>query len=165
MPRISATVISAVHFVLAPGIVVGLVPWLLTGWERRSSGPVHMWAGGILIVLGAVVLVHGFARFVMEGRGTPSPVAPTERLVVGGLYRYVRNPMYLAVIAAIIGQALVLGRSELLWYVVVVAAVVTLFTRAYEEPTLQHRFGASYDEYRRNVRGWWPRARPWRPAH
>ena len=93
---------------VAPGVVAGLIPWWVTGWEMRA---VPYWAplrvlGGVLIAAGVLVLLHAFLRFVVEGLGTPAPVAPTERLVVGGLYRYVRNPMYLAVGAIIFGQAL-----------------------------------------------------------
>ncbi len=74
-----------------------------------------MWIGGLtLLAAGVLVLVHAFARFVVEGLGTPAPVAPTEHLVMGGLYRYVRNPMYLAVGAIILGQALALGQAILL---------------------------------------------------
>jgi protein-S-isoprenylcysteine O-methyltransferase Ste14 len=110
------------------------------------------------------VLVHAFARFVVEGLGTPAPVAPTRELVVGGLYRYVRNPMYLAVLAAIVGQALLLGRLVLLAYAAVVAAAFVAFVHWYEEPTLAEQFGDRYQAYRRAVPGWWPRRHPWRPA-
>ena len=103
-----------------------------------------------------------FARFVVEGFGTPAPVAPTERLVVGGPYRYVRNPMYLAVGATIVGQALLLGRPILLLYAAAFAVVVLAFVRGYEEPTLAQQFGAEYEDYRRAVPGWRPRLRPWR---
>src|SRR6058998_4255738 len=108
---------SAAFFMLAPGVVAGLVPWWLTGWRMRE--PLPFWAplrvlGAALIVAGTVVLVYAFVQFVTEGVGTPAPVAPTERLVVHGLYRYVRNPMYLAVAAVILGQAAVLGRWVLL---------------------------------------------------
>src|SRR5947208_2461498 len=97
-------------------MVAGLVPWLLTGWHGASwSIPVRV-VGGVLLAMGAVVLVQSFVRFVVEGRGTPAPIAPTERLVVGGLYRHVRNPMYVGVVAAIVGQALLLGRVVLLVY-------------------------------------------------
>jgi protein-S-isoprenylcysteine O-methyltransferase Ste14 len=109
------------------------------------------------------VLVHAFGRFVAEGRGTPAPVAPTERLVVGGLYRYVRNPMYLGVLAAIVGQGLLLGQLGLLAYAALVWVAVATFVQAYEEPTLHARYGAEYDAYRRAVPAWWPRLRPWRP--
>jgi protein-S-isoprenylcysteine O-methyltransferase Ste14 len=109
------------------------------------------------------VLISAFARFVTEGLGTPAPVAPTERLVVGGLYRHVRNPMYLAVLAAIVGQALILGRAALLVYGAVVAVAFVAFVRLYEEPTLKATFGDAYETYRRAVPGWWPRVHPWTP--
>ena len=114
----------------------------------------------MLIALGAGVLLEGFARFVVEGAGTPAPVAPTEQLVVGGLYRYVRNPMYLAVGAVILGQAAVLGRWVLVIYALIFGATVWSFVHWYEEPTLSQQFGPAYDEYRRSVPGWWPRLRP-----
>ena len=114
-------------------------------------------AGIVLLAAGVAVLLHAFARFVAEGLGTPAPVAPTERLVVGGLYRYVRNPMYLAVAATIVGQALILGRPGLLLYALAFLLTVATFVRLYEEPTLARRYGAEYDAYRRAVRGWWPR--------
>jgi protein-S-isoprenylcysteine O-methyltransferase Ste14 len=117
-----AAVGSAAFFVLAPGVVAGFIPWWLTGWEVRE--PLPQWAplrvlGVVLLASGAIVLLHAFGRFVVEGVGTPAPVAPTQHLVVGGLYRYVRNPMYVAVLAAIVGQALVFGRLVLLLYAAV----------------------------------------------
>lgn len=147
--------------VAAPGVVAGLVPWLLTGWRSDDPPLVLAVLGAALIAIGAAVLVHTFARFVAEGRGTPAPVAPTERLVVGGLYRHVRNPMYLAVGATIVGQALLLGQFGLLAYAAVFGAVVFSFVRLYEEPTLSAQFGAGYDAYRRSVPGWLPRLGPW----
>jgi hypothetical protein len=112
-----AAVGSVVFLVLAPGVVAGLVPWLLTDWEVEE--PIPHWlplriVGLALLGIGVVVLLDAFARFVREGLGTPAPVAPTEHLVVGGLYRYVRNPMYLAVASIIVGQALLLGQLVLL---------------------------------------------------
>jgi protein-S-isoprenylcysteine O-methyltransferase Ste14 len=121
-------------------------------------------AGAVLIGAGIVVLLEAFAQFVVEGVGTPAPVAPTESLVVGGLYRYVRNPMYLAVGAIIVGQALVLGRLVLVAHAVVFFGVVAAFVRSYEEPTLRRQFGSSYEAYLRAVPGWWPRRRPWVPV-
>ena len=100
-------------------------------------------------------------RFVVEGVGTSAPVAPTEHLVVGGLYRHVRNPMYLAVASAIVGQALVLGRPGLLVYAVVFGVAVATFVHAYEESTLAARYGEQYEAYRRAVSAWRPRLRPW----
>src|SRR3954470_15667253 len=93
---------TALFLVVAPGVVAGLVPWLLTGWDASDPWPPLQVMGGLLIAAGVGVLLHAFARFVTEGLGTPAPVAPTEQLVVGGLYRYVRNPMYLAVGATIV---------------------------------------------------------------
>lgn len=155
---------SLVFLVLVPGVVAGLIPWWLTDWSVREplrySLPLRV-AGAILLAAGLAVLVEAFARFVVEGVGTPAPIAPTERLVVGGLYRYVRNPMYLAVAATIVGQALLLGRPILLLYAAVFAVAVAAFVHWYEEPTLRRRFGAQYDAYRRAVPAWWPRREPW----
>jgi protein-S-isoprenylcysteine O-methyltransferase Ste14 len=154
--RLRAALGSAAFLLAAPGVVAGVVPWLLTGWD--SSGP-PAWvvvAGVLLVVVGAAVLLHAFARFVLEGSGTPAPIAPTERLVVGGLYRHVRNPMYLAVGATILGQALLLGRYGLLAYLAVFAVTVAAFVRFYEEPALTRRFGADYERYTREVPGWLP---------
>jgi protein-S-isoprenylcysteine O-methyltransferase Ste14 len=109
-------------------------------------------------------LLAAFARFVIEGMGTPAPVAPTERLVVGGAYRYVRNPMYLAVASIIVGQGLLLGQATLLLYALVFAAAVTAFVRGYEEPALTNRFGEQYETYRREVPRWRPRLIPWKPS-
>ena len=154
-------------FLLAPGVVVGLIPWLLTRWQARE--PLPYWTpvrvlGGILLVAGLIALVQAFVRFVVEGLGTPAPVAAPERLVVGGVYRYVRNPMYVAVLAAIIGQALLLGRLGLLLYAGAAWLIVAAFVHWYEEPTLTRRFGADYEAYRRAVPAWLPRLRPWEPG-
>ena len=164
MRKPAAATGSALFFAVAPGVVAGLVPWWLTGWRVR--GPLAHWApvrmvGLIMLVLGALVLVRAFARFVAEGRGTPAPAAPTERLVIGGLYRYVRNPMYLAVVSSIAGQALALGQPVLLGYAAAVWLTTAAFARWYEEPALARQFGAQYEEYRRAVPAWRPRIRPW----
>ena len=157
-PRAKAALGSIVFLVVAPGVVAGLIPWLLTGWDPAGDVAWPLVAAGIVLVAaGTGVLLHAFARFVAEGIGTPAPVAPTERLVVGGLYRYVRNPMYLAVAATIVGQAMILGRPVLLLYAAAFGAAVVAFVRLYEEPTLARRYGAEYDAYRRGVPGWLPR--------
>jgi len=147
---------------VAPGVVAGLVPWWLTDWQAGATRRPLQAVGALLIVAGVIVLVDAFVRFAVEGIGTPAPVAPTQELVVGGLYRHVRNPMYLAVGATIVGQALLFGRPILLLYAAVFAVAVFAFVRGYEEPTLTRQFGARYEEYRRTVPGWWPRLRPWR---
>src|SRR5512133_10843 len=160
--RARALLGSFVFLLVAPCVVAGVVPWLLTEWEVRDPLPgwiVLRVVGVLLIAVGAVVLLEAFLRFALQGLGTPAPVAPTEHLVVGGLYRYVRNPMYLAVAATIVGQALLLGQPVLLAYAAAFLAVVAAFVRWYEEPTLSRQFGLEYDGYRRSVPGWWPRWR------
>lgn len=158
-----ATIGSAVFFVLAPGSTAGLVPWLLTDWRHGDDiGAVDV-LGAVMALAGLAVAVAAFVQFVREGRGTPAPVAPTQELVVGGLYRYVRNPMYVAVASMIAGQALVFRSVPVLvWLAVFVVAVVS-FVTWYEEPTLRRTYGASYDRYRDAVPAWWPRLRGWRP--
>jgi protein-S-isoprenylcysteine O-methyltransferase Ste14 len=162
MTRARAAAGSLVFLALAPGVAAGVVPWLLTGWDSTDPPLALRVAGGLLIAAGVAVLLHAFARFVVEGIGTPAPVAPPERLVVGGLYRHVRNPMYVAVAATIIGQAALLGRPALLLYALAFMVVVAAFVYGYEQPVLSKRFGSEYEEYRRNVPAWWPRLRPWR---
>src|SRR5215213_1827582 len=168
MRRVTAAVGSAVFFLVAPGTIVGLIPWLLTGWQLRQLVPPY-WApicvlGAILLVAGLIVLVQAFVRLVVEGLGTPAPIAAPERLVVGGLYRYVRNPMYVAILGAIVGQALLLGQLGLLLYAAASWLIAAAFVRFYEEPTLTRRFGADYEVYRRAVPAWWPRLRPWKSS-
>ena len=157
MTRARAALGSALFLVVAPGTMAILIPYLLTGWESDHPPAVLQAAGAVLAAAGAAVLLEAFARFVRDGLGTPAPVAPTEHLVVRGVYRYVRNPMYLAVTATILGQWLLLGRPVLLAYALVFAAVVYAFVRGYEEPTLAATFGAEYERYRAAVPGWWPR--------
>jgi protein-S-isoprenylcysteine O-methyltransferase Ste14 len=155
---------SVLFFILAPGTVVGLVPWWLTGWRFGSRSvawiPVQV-VGGLLLVSGVAVLVDAFTRFVREGAGTPAPVAPTRELVVGGLYRHVRNPMYLAVLAGILGQALLLVRPVLFSYALLVGLAVVTFVQWYEQPALRRQYGARYDAYMAAVPGWWPSWRGW----
>ncbi len=162
MNRIGAWVGTTVFLFVAPGVVAGLVPRWLTGWVAGPTNVALVAVGWLLVAAGAAALLASFVRFVVEGRGTPAPVAPTNALVVGGLYRYVRNPMYLAVVALILGQALILARPVLVTYAAVILAMTATFVRIYEEPTLAERYGAEYDAYRSAVRGWWPRLHPWR---
>ncbi|MFF4345753.1 methyltransferase family protein [Streptomyces sp. NPDC001530] len=162
MRRSAAAVGSSLFLALAPGTVAVLLPWWLTGWRAGDWWlPVRV-LGLVPLVAGAVVLLSAFVRFVAEGLGTPAPVAPTRHLVVGGLYRHVRNPMYVAVVAVIAGQALLLARPVLVVYGAIAGLVMAAFARWYEEPELTRRFGAEYERYRRAVPGWWPRLRPWR---
>jgi protein-S-isoprenylcysteine O-methyltransferase Ste14 len=160
MRRPTAAAGSSLFFALAPGVVAGVVPWWITGWDAEPvSLPVRI-LGGLVTATAAAMLVHAFARFVVEGIGTPAPVAPTTHLVVGGLYRWVRNPMYLAVVGCVMGQAALFGRPGLLAYAAGLLALFVAFVRGYEEPALTHRFGPEYEAYRRSVPGWWPARRP-----
>lgn len=162
MSRARAAAGSLVFLLIAPGVVAGLVPWLLTGWDSTDPLVALQAVGAALIAVGSAVLLSAFARFVVDGLGTPAPVAPPSHLVVGGLYRHVRNPMYVAVAATIVGQAALLGRPALLLYALAFMAAVAAFVYGYEQPMLSERFGAEYERYRDNVPAWWPRLRPWR---
>jgi protein-S-isoprenylcysteine O-methyltransferase Ste14 len=156
---------SIVFFCVAPAVVAGWAPYWMTGWRVGPpllGMPALRWLGAVLTALGAALLVDCFARFATQGLGTPAPVAPTRHLVVSGLYRHVRNPMYVGLMAAILGQALLFGSVRLLAYAAIVFVLVHGFVLAYEEPTLRRQFGDSYERYRANVRRWWPRLRPWR---
>lgn len=165
MRKLTAAAGSAVFLVIAPGVVAGLVPWWLTQWRLGAAYPLPVRVTGAVVTgAGAAALFLAFAQFAIEGRGTPAPPAPTEQLVVHGLYRHVRNPMYLAVLAVITGQAIMLGRPVLLGYAATVGAAFVAFVYGYEQPALARRYGAQYEAYRRAVPGWWPRLRPARKA-
>jgi protein-S-isoprenylcysteine O-methyltransferase Ste14 len=144
----------------APGTMAGVIPWLITGWEGSPAGVDALDVVGALAGLtGLATVVACFVRFVREGRGTPAPIAPTEELVVGGLYRYVRNPMYVGVGLVIAGQCLVFRSVPLVAWLALFAVAVTAFVVGYEQPTLRERHGAAYDAYRRNVPAVMPRIR------
>jgi len=157
--RLRAAAGSVAFLAVAPGVVAGLVPWLLTGWDSADSPRWLEIVGWLVLASGAAVLLEAFARFVVEGLGTPAPVAPPEKLVVGGLYRYLRNPIYVAVTAVLLGQAAVLGQWILVPYAAAFLATCWAWVRWYEEPTLRRKFGAEYEAYVQAVPGWWPRLR------
>jgi protein-S-isoprenylcysteine O-methyltransferase Ste14 len=162
MQRTSAALGSLGWLAVAPGTVCGLVPWLITGW--RQPGDSVSWVdalGWLLVLASAAVLVHAFVAFARHGRGTPAPAAPTERLVVDGAYRHVRNPMYVAVLALVLGQVLLFASWGLLAYLVVIGIAMTSFVHIYEEPTLRESYGPAYDEFCENVPRWLPRVTPW----
>src|SRR3954453_4032077 len=121
MTRTSAALGTFAFLLAAPGTVSGLGPWLRCGWRRPGDPAAWMDAvGWVLVLAGAAVLLHAFVAFAWHGRGTPAPAAPTERLVVEGAYRHVRNPMYVAVLAVVLGQVLLFASGGLLGYLVVV---------------------------------------------
>ena len=165
MRKVLAVLGSALFFVLGPGIVAGLAPWWISrrGMQTGTHGWVGQAVGVMLIAAGALVLLDCFVRFAFQGVGTPAPVFPTRRLVITGLYRYVRNPMYVAVVAVILGQSLLLGNARVLGYGAVVWLGFHLLVLVYEEPTLRAKYGAEYQQFCSAVPRWIPRLTPWRP--
>lgn len=165
MTRAAALIGSAVMLIVGPGTVVGLVPWWITRWQVRAPllgfAPLRG-VGVLLLAAGAVVLLDSFVRFVVRGHGTPAPVLPPTHLVVTGLYRRVRNPMYLAVLALVLGQALLFGAPRLLAYGLLLWGAFQAFVVGYEEPRLRGTFGEDYVAFCANVPRWIPRLRPWR---
>ena len=164
MQRSASILGSFLFLLLAPGVVAGVVPWWISGWH--TSPPlldvaVFRWLGVALIVAGAPMLLDSFARFALQGLGTPASVLPTEHLVVTGLYRHVRNPMYVGVAAVIFGQGLLLGNVRVLEYGALVWIAFHIFVLAYEEPTLRKTFGDEYREFCHNVPRWIPRLSAW----
>jgi protein-S-isoprenylcysteine O-methyltransferase Ste14 len=166
-PRIAALLGSLVFLIVAPGAVAGLGPWWISGWRVRAPlfglEPLRL-IGWAVLACGLSALLESFARFALVGIGTPAPVAPTRALVVSGLYRYVRNPMYLAVTAINVGQGLILGDARLLAYAAVIWLGFHLFVVLYEEPTLRRTYGVQYQAFCAAVRRWIPRPTPWRGA-
>ncbi len=162
--RVTAGVRSAIFLLLAPGTVGVLAPMWISGWRVHASFPgsaAIRVTGVVLIVIGAAILLECFARFVIEGLGTPAPVYPTRHLVMRGWYRFVRNPMYLAVLAAIFGQALLFADGWLVLYGFGCWLVTHCFVIGYEEPTLLRSFPEEYQRYRQHVPRWIPRLSPW----
>jgi protein-S-isoprenylcysteine O-methyltransferase Ste14 len=156
---------SLAFLLLAPGTVAVVVPWWISRWRMQPpllGLAASRVAGFLLVTAGVAVLLDSFVRFALQGRGTPAPVLPTRRLVVSGLYRHVRNPMYVAVVAVIVGQGLILGDVQVLGYGALLWLVFHLFVVGYEEPTLRRSFGAEYEKFCGNVPRWIPRLRAWR---
>ncbi|HXP84620.1 MAG TPA: isoprenylcysteine carboxylmethyltransferase family protein [Bryobacteraceae bacterium] len=161
MPRrVLAAFATALFLLTGPGTVAGVIPWWITRWRLHALGPIEI-AGGLLILGALCVLIESFARFAWKGLGTPVPVFPTRHLVVSGLYRFVRNPMYVAVVSAIFGQALLFDSLPLAGYGAIVWVFFHMFVVLYEEPTLQKTFGAEYESFRAHVPRWIPRLTPW----
>ena len=164
MSRPAALLFSALFLIVAPGTLAGLIPWWLTGWPA-PDGPLALQAvGGAAILGGLALILECFGRFAIHGRGTPAPIAPPERLVVTGAYRRVRNPMYVAVVTMILGQAALFSDWRLLAYALILWLGFHLFVLAYEEPTLRHSFPNDYEAFFAAVPRWRPRLKPWRPG-
>lgn len=147
--------------ILVPGMIAGYVPWRYFGVSQAQlelRSPVH-WVGLIAVCAGALLLLACIWEFASSGRGTLAPVDPPRELVVRGLYRYVRNPMYLSVSTILAGELLLAFSTAFLTYAIGWLVAVNLFVMGYEEPSLRVRFGESYVRYTKQVGRWWPRFR------
>ncbi len=163
MKRSHAVLGSALFMAFAPGTLAGLIPWALTGWAHPTSNLALAILGGTVTALGFALLVECFGRFALQGRGTPAPIAPPDRLVVTGAYRRVRNPMYVAVVSMVLGQAALFADGRLAIYGLILWAGFHLFVLVYEEPTLREMFPHDYAAFTAAVPRWRPRLRPWTP--
>jgi protein-S-isoprenylcysteine O-methyltransferase Ste14 len=157
--KANAVLGTALSFPLGPGLVVVLFPWMLTHWHEGAPYPLAVRVVGIvLIAIGGILTVATFVRFPSEGSGVPFPTNPpsSRKVMVGGPYRYVRNPMYVSFVPEVVGQALLLSRPVLLVYLAALLIFLVLFVRFWEERTMTSRFGAEYEAYRKQVPAWWP---------
>ena len=149
---------TAIFTVLVPGTVGLYIPYrLLAGAPRRWDLGVFRYLGLIPIALGVAIYLWCAWDFSMTGRGTPAPIDPPKELVARGLYRWVRNPMYVGVLSVVLGQALFFGAPAVAEYAAVAFAFFHLFVMLYEEPTLGAKFGEAHARYRRTVPRWLPR--------
>ncbi len=157
---------SLLWTVALPGLFAGYIPWRYFGLgSARIDGasPRH-WLALASILAGSILLAAAIFEFARTGRGTLSPVDPPRVLVVRGLYRRVRNPMYLSVTLIVLGEALLIASTQLLIYWVGWFAAANVFVIAYEEPYLRRRFGSEYDRYTAAVPRWFPRWKPYHPS-
>lgn len=165
MKRSSASLVTVLFILIVPSVVVGLVPWVITHWRFAAAGwdPAPLrWAGVAMVAAGVVFALDSMRRFVWEGRGTPAPPLPPETLVVTGLYRYVRNPMYVSIVLILAGEGLLFASGGVFLYAACAWLATHLFIRLYEEPTLRRSFGPSYELYCAHVHRWIPRLTAWR---
>ncbi len=148
---------NLLHALLLPGTVALLIPWLIARDEFAQvivSAQWYQWFGILFFTFGAAVLIRCIAAFAQKGRGTLSPIDPTRELVVSGMYKYTRNPMYVGVLLMLIGWAIAVTMAELWWYTLLVFVVFNAFIHFVEEPRLRRDFGTSYLEYCKKVRRW-----------
>ena len=148
---------SLLFLIIAPGMVAGYIPLGLLRWGSGMETGIFAYLAFPLWLIGGMILLWSFWNFLREGRGTPAPVDPPKELVAVGFYRYVRNPMYVGILAVIIGHFLWFGYWNLLWYAVLVFLAFNTFVTYYEEPTLKKKFGAAYEDYCKRVPRWIPR--------
>jgi protein-S-isoprenylcysteine O-methyltransferase Ste14 len=146
--------------ILVPATAAGWIPLWLRGNASMTDMVALRGVSILLIAVGVAIYLHSaFWGFALHGLGTPAPIAPTKKLVVVGLHRYVRNPMYIGVALMVLGQAMLFWSWHLLGYAVLFLIIVHLFVVFYEEPTLERQFGQEYGDYRKRVPRWIPRFR------
>jgi protein-S-isoprenylcysteine O-methyltransferase Ste14 len=150
---------SILFFILAPGMVAGVIPLALLRYGPNVNTRFFAYLAFPLWILGGVMLLWSFWNFLVQGGGTPAPVAPPKELVAVGFYRYTRNPMYVGVLTVILGHFVWFGTWRLLLYALLVFLAFHTFVTVYEEPTLKRIFGAAYEDYLRRVPRWIPRLR------
>jgi len=148
---------SLLFLIIAPGMVAGYIPLVLLRRGPQIETGIFTYLAIPLWIIGGVILLWSFWNFLIQGRGTPAPVDPPKELVAVGFYRYVRNPMYVGVLAIVIGHFLWFGYWNLLVYAVIVFLAFNTFVTYYEEPTLKRKFGKSYEDYLQKVPRWIPR--------
>jgi protein-S-isoprenylcysteine O-methyltransferase Ste14 len=154
--KLSLLLKNLLFTLIVPGTVAVYVPlWLARG--RVIASGVSLAVGAPVLALGAVIYLRCVWDFGAFGRGTPLPIDAPRKLVVRGIYRYTRNPMYLAVLAMLLGWTILYRSAFLLPYAALVATCVQLFVVLYEEPHLRRRFGREYEEYCARVGRWLPR--------
>ncbi|HLV85768.1 MAG TPA: isoprenylcysteine carboxylmethyltransferase family protein [Candidatus Sulfotelmatobacter sp.] len=158
MTKTAWPILNTVIFtVIVPGTVAVYIPMRLLGGYSKPENGVLTWLGAAVLIAGAAVYFRCAWEFAVRGLGTPAPIAPTKFLVTSGLHRYVRNPMYIGVALAILGQAIIFRSLHVAEYTAFMLLAAHTFVILYEEPTLHRQFGESYDEYRRTVPRWLPR--------
>jgi protein-S-isoprenylcysteine O-methyltransferase Ste14 len=164
MASLRRSIVVSVLFAVfgGPGFVLVYIPWWMTRFRTPPGEPAWQSAIAIAMILaGLAPLFSSMFRFVVVGRGTLVPGVPTERLVVSGLYRYVRNPMYLGVLLSLAGEAILFRSRDIVMEASIAWLATHLFILVYEEPTLARRYPDEYPRYKRNVPRWLPRLTPW----
>jgi protein-S-isoprenylcysteine O-methyltransferase Ste14 len=143
---------------VVPVTMSGLVPWRLRGAATVATQGAGEWFAAGTVAAGVVIYLYTAVwSFAWIGGGTPSPVVPTKTLVVSGLHRFVRNPMYIGVALIIAGQAWLFHSLAIAAYLAFMVSAAHLFVLYYEEPTLRKRYGAQYEQYRGSVPRWFPK--------
>jgi protein-S-isoprenylcysteine O-methyltransferase Ste14 len=164
MASLQRNVVVSILFVLfgGPGILLFFLPLWITRFRIPFQEPGwQILLAAILIAIGLAPLLESVGRFIFSGRGTLIPASPPERLVVSGFYRYVRNPMYVGVMLALAGEAILFRSRGILIEALMAFIGFNLFIRLYEEPSLTRRFAEDYMRYKKSVPRWWPRLTPW----